>query len=305
MLADLFAVGVAAGGDVVEFLEHRQVLVGLDVAHDTGVAIPVPRASDAAGVVDDPDAFDAGFAEVGAGEQAGDAATDDDHIGVVGNNFTFGVRGERVDPVPGKVLVAGQIENGGAARNEAFIALSEVFSVHSFGVEGHGPPFRGHLGQCYKIADKCHALRPLPDGAVGLLAEMGDRDALAVGPVALKAADRTAEALPSGCIVGSDGLGAASAFSRHRDAQPRGFAVRSLRDQRGSMPSRAMPLAPDRRASRPRTRHPPRRSVDTSPTKCNDTGPHPPTVSPCGPSLCEECRGHRTLTRILLVSADQ
>lgn len=59
---DLFAVGVALGRDVIEFLEQGQVLIGLHVTHHARVAVPVPGAADSAGPVDDPDALHAGLA---------------------------------------------------------------------------------------------------------------------------------------------------------------------------------------------------------------------------------------------------
>ena len=64
VLPDLFAEGVALARDVAELLEHGEVDVRLDVAHDAGVAVPVPGAADAAGLVDDANAFDAGLAQV-------------------------------------------------------------------------------------------------------------------------------------------------------------------------------------------------------------------------------------------------
>ncbi len=81
---DLIAEGIAPGRDVVELLEHRHVDVGLDVAHHARIAVPVPGASDATGLVDDADPFDAGLAEVGAGQNPGDPPAHDDHIDLVG-----------------------------------------------------------------------------------------------------------------------------------------------------------------------------------------------------------------------------
>ena len=43
---DLFAEGVALARHVAEFFEHGQIDVGLDVAHDARVAVPVPGAAD-------------------------------------------------------------------------------------------------------------------------------------------------------------------------------------------------------------------------------------------------------------------
>ena len=52
VLADLLAERVARRRDVVHLLEHRHVDVRLDVAHHARVAVPVPGAADAAGLVD-------------------------------------------------------------------------------------------------------------------------------------------------------------------------------------------------------------------------------------------------------------
>ena len=61
---------------------------------------------------------------------------------VTGSRSAYG--GEGVGPVPGDVLVVGQIADGRAAGNEALVALREVLGMHDFGVEGHGSPFRRH-----------------------------------------------------------------------------------------------------------------------------------------------------------------
>ena len=86
---DLLAECVAPGGDVVELLEHRHVDVRLDVAHHARVAVPVPGAPDAAGLVDDADPLDAGLAELGAGEDPGDPAAHDHDIDVVGDRVAL------------------------------------------------------------------------------------------------------------------------------------------------------------------------------------------------------------------------
>ena len=52
---DLRALGVLLGRDVPDLLEQRQVDVGLDVARDAGIAVPVPGAADVGGLVDQPD----------------------------------------------------------------------------------------------------------------------------------------------------------------------------------------------------------------------------------------------------------
>ena len=80
---DLLAVGVAVCRDVVELLEHREVDIRLDVAHDAWVAVPVPGTPDAAGLVDDADPLNAGLAELNAGEDAGDPPAHDDDLDVI------------------------------------------------------------------------------------------------------------------------------------------------------------------------------------------------------------------------------
>ena len=102
---DLLAVGVAVRGDVIEFLEHRQVDVRLDVAHHAGVAVPVPGTTDSACLVDDADPLNAGLAEPSAGEDAGDPPADDHDIDVVDDRFALDERRERVRTVAGEVFV--------------------------------------------------------------------------------------------------------------------------------------------------------------------------------------------------------
>ena len=149
--SDLLAEGVAPGGDVVEFFEHRQVLVGLDVAHHPRVAIPVPGAADPACRIDDPDARDTGLAEMSAREQPGDAASDDHHVGIVGDGLPLDDRREGVGPVPRDELVVRQIADGRPAGNEPPVALRAVFGVHGFGIEDHGLPFQRNALMLQKL----------------------------------------------------------------------------------------------------------------------------------------------------------
>ena len=137
MLPNLFAERVAPGRDVVEFLQHRKVLVGLDVAHHARIAIPVPGATDATGGFDDPDPLDTGFAQVSAGEDTGVAAADDDHVGVVADRVPVCIRGEGVGAITGDEFVVGQVADGCAPGNETLVALGEVLGVYDLRIEGH------------------------------------------------------------------------------------------------------------------------------------------------------------------------
>ena len=139
VVQDLLAEGVAPGGDVVELFEHRQVDVGLDVAHHARVPVPVPGASDAAGLVDDADPLDAGLAELGAGEDPGDPPAHDDDIDLVGDRVALDKRRERIVAVAGEMLVGPQVADVGAAGDQPLVSLGEIFGADGLGVVGGGP----------------------------------------------------------------------------------------------------------------------------------------------------------------------
>ena len=75
--------------DVADLLEQRQVDVRLDVAHRARVAVPVPGAAEVAALLDDADVVDAGLAQPRAGEQAAEAAADDDDVDLVGERLAL------------------------------------------------------------------------------------------------------------------------------------------------------------------------------------------------------------------------
>ncbi len=129
VVQDLLPEGVAASGDVVELLEHREVDVGLDVAHDTGVAVPVPGPADAARLVDDADPLDAGLAELRAGEDSGDPPAHDDDIDVVDDGIALDVRREGVVAVAGEVLVRSQVADVRTAGYQSLVALEQVLGA--------------------------------------------------------------------------------------------------------------------------------------------------------------------------------
>ena len=133
---DLLTGRVAPCGDVVELLEHRQVDVGLDVAHHAGVAIPVPGSSHATGLIDDADALHTGLAELDAGEDSCDPAADDHDVDVVDDRVALGHRRERVVAVVGEMLVGAQVPDVGAPGNQPLVPFGEVLGADLLGVEG-------------------------------------------------------------------------------------------------------------------------------------------------------------------------
>ena len=74
---DLGAVGVLLARHVPGLLEQRQIHERGGVALRAGVAVPVPGAAEVAALLDDAHVVDAGFVQLGAGDQTGEAAADE------------------------------------------------------------------------------------------------------------------------------------------------------------------------------------------------------------------------------------
>ena len=79
VLVDLRCVGILLLRHVAEFLQQRQVAVGLDVALAAGVAVPVPGAAEVGAGFDQQDVFDAPFLKPRRRHHAAEAAADDHH----------------------------------------------------------------------------------------------------------------------------------------------------------------------------------------------------------------------------------
>ena len=91
--ADLVTGRVPRRRDVVHLLQHRHVDVGLDVTHHAGVAVPVPGAPDAPGLVDQHDLPQTGVAQLGPDDHAGHPGADDGDVDVLGDRLALGERG--------------------------------------------------------------------------------------------------------------------------------------------------------------------------------------------------------------------
>ncbi len=134
MEPDLLAERVALGGDVVELFEHGHVDVRLDVTHHAGVAVPVPGAPYAAGLVHDADPLDAGLTEIGGSQDAGDPPTHDHHVDLVGDRVALDYRRERVLAVAGEVPVGPEVADVGAAGDKPLVPFGEVLGPHGLGI---------------------------------------------------------------------------------------------------------------------------------------------------------------------------
>ena len=151
---DLGAVGELLARQEVEFLEHRDVAVGVVVALDAREAVPVPHSAEVPGHVDDPNILHASLFQVGARQQSGEPAAEDGHLDVLDDRGTVGHRGVRVHLVEvGQVTVEFEVLRG-ALLAQALLALLGVLGPHRVYVDVlryvGGPARRfsgGHLFQ--------------------------------------------------------------------------------------------------------------------------------------------------------------
>ena len=135
---DLSTQGVTLARDVVEFLEHGHVDVRLDVAHDAGIAVPVPGTPHAPRLIDDPDALDPGFTEAYSGEDPGDSPAYDDRSDVVGQRLPLDERRERIGEESGEVLITPKVADLCPVRDEPPVTFSEVLGPNGLGVVARG-----------------------------------------------------------------------------------------------------------------------------------------------------------------------
>ncbi len=166
---DLRSVDILLAGYVVEFFEQREIHVRLDVAHCAWVTIPVPGAAEIAALFDHPDARDAMFAEPRPSEQAAEPATDDNHIGLVGQRRSLDqvVKIRVVDEVGELACDLGVLLI--AVLTGALVALASVLLAQGIGVE------------CQLVArhlsDRTDAVCPAPNrGPIGQTDRHGRRD---------------------------------------------------------------------------------------------------------------------------------
>ena len=68
---------------VAQFLQQRQVDVGLHIALGAGIAVPVPGAAEVPSLFDYPNVVHPGLLEANAGQQAADPAADDENLHLV------------------------------------------------------------------------------------------------------------------------------------------------------------------------------------------------------------------------------
>ena len=84
---DLGSLGVFVRGDVAELLQQRDVHIGLDVAGDPRIPIPIPRAAHIGRSVDQSHTFDAELAQPRSRQQPPEARPDDGHVDLVGQRL--------------------------------------------------------------------------------------------------------------------------------------------------------------------------------------------------------------------------
>ena len=87
MRKDLGSLGVFVRGDVAELFQQRDVHIGLDVAGDPRIAIPVPGAAHVGRPVDQPHTVDTELAQPRSRQQPAEAGADDRHVDLVGQRL--------------------------------------------------------------------------------------------------------------------------------------------------------------------------------------------------------------------------
>ena len=75
--------------DVLHLLQQREVAVGLDVAGDARVAVPVPGAADVAALLAEAHVVEPGLAELVPEQQAGEAGADHEDVALVGERLAL------------------------------------------------------------------------------------------------------------------------------------------------------------------------------------------------------------------------
>ena len=131
---DLRGVGVLLARHVAGLFEQREVHEGGRVALSARVTVPVPGAAEVAALLDDPHVVDAGFVQLGAGDQPGEPAADERHGDLVEQRLALdGVDVGILDVVledPGDldVLLV-------AVRSQALVALLAVLASQRLAVD--------------------------------------------------------------------------------------------------------------------------------------------------------------------------
>ncbi len=104
VLVDLGTVGELLRRYEVELFEQRYVAVGFVIALDSGVAIPVPDATEIATELDDPDVIYARLLQIGSRKQAPKPTTENGDVDVLRDRLAWRHRCVRID-----FVVAGEV----------------------------------------------------------------------------------------------------------------------------------------------------------------------------------------------------
>ena len=141
---NLGTLGVLLGRDVAELFEQRHIDVGLDVAGDSRVAIPVPGTADVGGLVDQPHILDAELLAPRANQQAAEAGADDRDVHKIGD-------GVAAEVWVGPRILAELAECAGyldilrdAVGAQASLAFFGVLRAQRIGIERICAAGRGH-----------------------------------------------------------------------------------------------------------------------------------------------------------------
>ena len=204
---DLVAERVPRLRDVVHLLEHGHVDVRLDVAHHAGVAVPVPGAADATGLVDQHDLAQAGIAQLRPHDDARHPGAHDRHVDVLDHGFALGERGVGIAGVLREPLLVAEVVEDAAVLGHALGALFLVLLPYCLGIE---------------LGGRCHA--------GGLSVSLVARSCLigrSSGAAGVASGGRAAWPAPGSGLASRDSLATIElgAIRRHRGRSARARAV--------------------------------------------------------------------------------
>ena len=138
---DFGRLGVLLGRHVAGLFQQRQVHVRLDVARGVGIAVPVPRAPEVAGFLDESVVGDALLGELGGSEHASEATTHDHDLGVFDHRFPSEARLDIGIAIELLVETLQLLVLADAVGAQTLLPLDAVPLACLFDADSHSAPF--------------------------------------------------------------------------------------------------------------------------------------------------------------------
>src|SRR3990172_1972063 len=127
MFVDLRTVGKFLRRNVVQLFEQRDITIGIIVALDPGVAVPVPGAAEVPAQFDDPEIGDAGFLDAGRADETSKASAEDGDVEILRDRIPDYGRRVRIGFVEVREFSLGYHILLRAFGTQALVALLSIF----------------------------------------------------------------------------------------------------------------------------------------------------------------------------------